>query len=264
MSLTDIIFIGRNKAYGAYELRQSYNQNIKRALMGTLFFTAFAGGYQSIYAMIHPVSRDTVIEIVCNMDHNIEIKPPTLPKEQIKPELKHGNPEAATTALLEKKAVKDRADMVDTAEAIPMTDVAISDHATAGTPGEVAGAKDGGGIIDMHVTAPPKEIPTVTIAEFMPEFPGGEDALLKYIHRNISYPTYENEMGIQGKAVVGFVIDENGKVTNVRMIRGVSKGIDRESMRVISSLPDFKPGMQSGRKVRVSYVVPLDFHQATD
>ena len=98
-----------------------------------------------------------------------------------------------------------------------------------------------------------------TVVEQMPEFPGGETALLKYIGNHISYPDYESHLGISGKAIVGFVVDEKGRVTDVKILRGVSAGLDREAIRVIRSLPDFKPGMQSGRNVKVSYVVPIKF-----
>lgn len=260
MSLTDMVFMGRNKAYGAYELRQNYNKNIKRALMGTLFFTTFAAGYQNLYAMMHHTVIKKDIEIVCNMAKEVKIeKPETTIKKMVPPQ---GKANAATTALLEKKAVKDNPTLVDTAVAID-PEVAISDHTSAGTPGEVPGVEKSTEIA-IHVAEPPKETPILVYAEIMPEFPGGEAALLSFIKRNISYPAYENEIGIQGKAIVGFVIDENGKVTNVSMVRGVSKGIDKESMRVISSLPNFKPGKQSGRNVKVRYVIPIDFHQASE
>ena len=260
MSLTDMVFMGRNKEYGAYELRQTYNQNIKRALMGTIFFTAFAAGYQNIYAMMHHTVIKKDIEIVCNMAKEVKIEKPEIIKEKVLPP--QGKANAATTALLEKKAVKDNPTLVDTAVALD-PEVAISDHTSAGTPGEVPGIEKGTEVA-MHVAEPPKETPILTVVEDMPEFPGGEAALLSFIKRNISYPAYENEMGIQGKAIVGFVIDESGKVTNVSMVRGVSKGIDKESMRVISSLPNFKPGKQSGRNVKVRFVVPIDFHQRSE
>jgi protein TonB len=260
LSQDEIIFIDRNKAYGAFDLRQSYNQHVKRAILGTIFFTSFAIGFEKLYASRHPVTEMEKIALIANISAPIEIvtPPPPTPKPEIKQVPPRGNPEAATSMAVEMKPAADNTHTDSIAPIDPET--AISDHAHDGAKGETPGVENGADL-EIHVTQPPKEVQTVSVAEIMPEFPGGEQALLNYIRSKLRYPDYDNEAGIQGKAVVGFVIDENGKVTDVKIMKSVSRGIDRESMRVISSLPDFKPGMQSGRKVRVRYVVPLDFHQ---
>ena len=262
LSQDEIIFIDRNKAYGAFALRLSYNEHIKRAMLSTIFFTTFAIGIQQLIASRHPLADKPEIAVLAKTsDINIVTPPPPPPpKPQVKAMPPAGSPEAATQRYTEMKPAEDNShtDSVAPIEA----NVEISDHAHEGQKGEKPGVKDGD--IGINVVQPPKDIPTLSVAEFMPEFPGGESALLAFIRNHINYPDYENTMGIQGKAVVGFVVDEYGKVTNVRMLKSVSRGIDRESMRVIQSLPAFKPGMQSGRNVRVSYVVPLDFHQKPD
>lgn len=97
------------------------------------------------------------------------------------------------------------------------------------------------------------------IVEEMPEFPGGELALRKYIASAIKYPTVATENGIQGTVFVSFVIDRDGVVSNVKIVRGVDPSVDMEAMRVVSSLPKWKPGKQRGRSVRVAYSVPIHF-----
>ena len=263
LSLDQIIFIDRNQAYGAFDLRRSYNEHVKRALLGTIFFTTFAIGVQQIYAKVHPLAQKEDIGVVAKLSDPIEIvtPPPPKPKPEIKQVPPPGKPEAASQIMAELKPADDNSHTDSIAPVDP--DIAISDHAHEGLKGIDPGVEKGPDLA-MRVVAPPAEIPTVTIAQVMPEFPGGEEALLNYIRKNLRYPDYENEVGIQGKAVVGFVIDENGKVTDVKILKSVSSGIDRESTRVIKSLPDFKPGSQSGRKVKVRFVVPLDFHQKTD
>lgn len=260
LSQDEIIFIDRNKAYGAFALRLSYNEHIKRAMLSTIFFTTFAIGVQQLIASRHPLADKPEVGIVAKLADAINIvtpPPPPPPKTQVKAMPPAGSPEAATQRYAEMKPAEDNTHTDTIAPIDP--EVAISDITREGQKREKPGIKDGD--IAINVVQPPKEIPTLSVAEFMPEFPGGESALLAFIRNHINYPDYENTMGIQGKAVVGFVVDEYGKVTNVRMLKSVSKGIDRESMRVIQSLPAFKPGMQSGRNVRVSFVVPLDFHQ---
>ncbi|MCF8357286.1 MAG: energy transducer TonB [Prolixibacteraceae bacterium] len=97
------------------------------------------------------------------------------------------------------------------------------------------------------------------IVEDMPEFPGGELALRKWIANNIKYPVIAAENGIQGKVYVQFVVDRDGSVSNARIARGVDPSLDQEALRVVNNLPKWKPGMQRGKPVRVSYTVPINF-----
>jgi protein TonB len=97
------------------------------------------------------------------------------------------------------------------------------------------------------------------IVEDMPEFPGGEMALRAYIANAIKYPVIAQENGIQGKVYVTFVVGRDGKVTNATIARGVDPSIDKEALRVVMSLPTWKPGKQRGKPVNVSYTVPINF-----
>ena len=96
-------------------------------------------------------------------------------------------------------------------------------------------------------------------AEIMPEFPGGMAALMKYLGANIKYPTISQEMGSMGRVIVQFVVDKDGTITNPTVARGVDAYLDKEAIRVISSMPKWKPGVQNGKKVRVKYTVPVSF-----
>ncbi|MBW6536903.1 MAG: M56 family metallopeptidase [Mariniphaga sp.] len=97
------------------------------------------------------------------------------------------------------------------------------------------------------------------IVEDMPEFPGGELELRKFIANNIEYPKAAQENGIQGKVYVTFVVDKNGEVANARIARGVDPALDQEALRVVNSLPKWMPGKQRGQNVNVSYTVPINF-----
>jgi len=97
------------------------------------------------------------------------------------------------------------------------------------------------------------------VVENMPEFPGGELALRKFIASAIKYPTIAQENGIQGKVFVNFVVDRDGSISNAKIARGVDPSIDKEALRVVNTLPKWKPGMQRGKAVRVSYTVPISF-----
>lgn len=97
------------------------------------------------------------------------------------------------------------------------------------------------------------------IVEEMPEFPGGNQALQRYLAESVKYPVIAQENGIQGRIYVQFVINSKGEVTNATVLRGVDPSLDREALRVVNSMPTWKPGKQRNRPVRVSYTVPINF-----
>jgi len=97
------------------------------------------------------------------------------------------------------------------------------------------------------------------IVEEMPSFPGGESKLMEFVAKNIKYPQIARETGIQGRVFVGFVVEPDGSISNVKLLRGIGGGCDEEAMRVIKSLPKWKPGKQRGKAVRVSYQIPVFF-----
>lgn len=98
-----------------------------------------------------------------------------------------------------------------------------------------------------------------TVVEKMPQFPGGDAALLKYISTQIKYPVIAQENGIQGRVVVSFVVNRDGSVVDAEVVRGVDPSLDKEALRVIGTLPKWAPGEQRGKPVRVKYTVPVQF-----
>ena len=97
------------------------------------------------------------------------------------------------------------------------------------------------------------------VVENMPEFPGGDLGLMKYIQKNVKYPPIAKEYNITGKVYVQFIVDKSGTVTNVKVVRGVDKNLDAEAVRVVKSLPKYKPGKQRGKPVRVMFTIPINF-----
>ena len=96
-------------------------------------------------------------------------------------------------------------------------------------------------------------------AEQMPQFPGGDAALMKYINSHIHYPAAAEENNIQGRVVVQFVVEKDGSVGQVKVARSVDRSLDNEAVRVVKSLPKFIPGKQNGQPVRVWYTLPVTF-----
>ena len=95
--------------------------------------------------------------------------------------------------------------------------------------------------------------------ETMPEFPGGDAGLMKYIQNNVKYPPIAKEYNITGKVFVSFIVDKSGSVSDVKIARGVDKSLDAEALRVVKSLPKYKPGKQRGKAVRVMFTIPINF-----
>ena len=103
------------------------------------------------------------------------------------------------------------------------------------------------------------EAPIFTVVESMPEFKGGMAKLYTYLGNNIKYPVMAKESGIQGKVYVTFVVERDGSITDVRVLRGIGGGCDEEAIRVVAGMPSWKPGKQRGKPVRVQYNLPVRF-----
>lgn len=98
-----------------------------------------------------------------------------------------------------------------------------------------------------------------TVVESMPEYPGGMAKLMSYLGNSIKYPPLAKESGIQGRVFINFVVEPNGSISNVKVLRGIGGGCDEEAVRVVSQMMKWKPGMQRGKPVRVSYNLPVKF-----
>ncbi len=117
-------------------------------------------------------------------------------------------------------------------------------------------------VIQAPVAAPveeEEEQQIFVVVEKMPEFPGGEEAMKRYLSRNIRYPLIAQENGIQGRVICQFVVNADGKIVDVEVVRGVEASLDAEAVRVIKSMPAWTPGKQGGKSVRVKYTLPIRF-----
>ncbi|MDL2305381.1 energy transducer TonB [Bacteroides sp. OttesenSCG-928-D19] len=139
-------------------------------------------------------------------------------------------------------------------------DIADVPDARLDTSEETGGAVDIGRYIAPEIEEDKvEETEIFTHAEYMPEFPGGTGALFAYLSKNMKYPVISQENNVQGKVIVQFVVDKDGSISNVVVARGVDPYLDKEAIRVIQSMPKWKPGMQRNTPVRVRYTVPVTF-----
>ena len=151
-------------------------------------------------------------------------------------------------------------DIVDNDEDIKEEEIQSSEdtnQATSGPSAPVASGPVMTGPVQVGEASDEDEI--FQVVEQMPEFPGGMEALLKYLGQNIKYPTMAQENGIQGKSIIEFVVNKDGSIVDPKVVKSLDPSCDKEAMRVIKAMPKWTPGKQRGKPVRVKYTVPVSF-----
>lgn len=105
----------------------------------------------------------------------------------------------------------------------------------------------------------PPEDRIYTVVNQQPDFPGGEKALIAYIKNNLKYPAFAEENGIQGRVTLSFVVEKDGSISNINVLRSPAEELSQEAIRIVKSMPKWKPGVLKGENVRVKYVLPVTF-----
>ena len=148
--------------------------------------------------------------------------------------------------------LKTQDELMNTKTAIGAIDVKGNDD----KGGEVLKLKEA---VAQPEPKPEVENKVFDVVEQMPSFPGGPSALMKYLSENVKYPVVAQENGVQGRVVVSFVVEKDGHITDVKVVRSVDPTLDKEAARVVKSMPSWIPGKQNGSAVRVKYNVPVSF-----
>lgn len=262
-SLDDIVFEGRNKAYGAYLLRRLYNSHImKAAIIATVLFFLFIS-IPLIANMIKGEEEAVVNERIIT---EVELAPPppldeaTPPPPPPPPDLPPPPPPVRATVKYTPPVVKRDNEVVEEEE-IP--DVEVLEEIDAGVE-TVEGSKDAPpdlGDIDgtSDVVAEVVEEKPYTYVEQMPTFPGGESEMMKYLGKNIRYPAAAQRAGIEGIVVLSFVVSKTGEISEIEVLKSLGGGTDEEAVRVVKTMPKWTPGKQNGRAVPVRYTLPVRY-----
>ncbi len=263
---TDLVFEGKNKDYGAYVLRKETGKRNVKALIWVLIGIAiiFALAYANLAiqnAMKSNATIDTDVELsklAQKKEAKVERKEPIKVEveqkvvEKVKSSVKFTAPEIKKDDEVKPEdEIKSQDDLSKTNTAIGTFDVKGNDEAE----GEVLKAKE------VVVDEKPKEEETKVfdVVEQMPSFPGGDAELMKYLNTHIKYPAVAEENGIQGRVVATFVVERDGSISDVKVIKSVDPSLDKEAIRVLKSMPKWIPGKQNGSAVRVKYTVPVTF-----
>ena len=237
----EIIFENRNMEYGAYDLRKRYDSATSISILGGVAFCVLLIAAFSISTEKGKASDGETIVIIETFD-------PIIP-DPVKPDIK---PPVELT-----NAIKNLAPVVttDTSANLILPDI---------TDNLVETIQDGnindtsGYVPENDLVAPEVKEPFIVV-EQMPEYPGGIPELMKFISENISYPQDAINNNIQGRVILKFVVNTDGSIDRIQILRGIDTSLDNEAIRVVKTLPRFSPGKQSGVPVPVWFSLPVLF-----
>ncbi|UOQ98457.1 TonB family protein [Hymenobacter sp. 5317J-9] len=263
-SLDDIVFDGRNRHYGAYQLRALYQRHVTRALViGTAIFALLL-----VFPLAAQWLKDRTPVAAPKIDEgNILIAPPldpTIPPPPVTPPPAQPPAQAPTPPSIRFTPPVVAPDPQVTEEVPDQKDLQNARISTVTVEG-----KDDPGLLDepLEAVEGPKTVgdavdtKVYVSVEQMPELPGGggQAAIVAAIQKSARYPGPALSNGIEGKIYASFTVNPKGEVTDVKIVRGLGYGLDEETMRAIKALPRFIPGKQNGREVSVSFTVPVTF-----
>lgn len=256
----DILFEGRNKKYGGYDLRKKYKRRatiaglISILTFGALFGSTLIKPKEEKLAEL-PEIKDVKLADPPPVDpHKPPPPPPVQPPPPVKPTVKFTPPVIKKNEEV-KEDEKPEPPKPEENKVVGPANIKGSDNPDAIDPGL---SPSGTGTGKPVESAPPAD-KIFTSVEQVPEFPGGMAALMKYLSNNIRYPAQAREDNIQGRVVLQFVVDKDGSVTNIVIQRDLPGGCGKEAVRVVSGMPKWKPGRQNNQAVKVYYTLPVTF-----
>ena len=247
----DLVFEGKNEAYGAYAIRQNTN---KRNLYAML---ALFAGIIAIVGSFLLVNVASEAIAAAQAEHETEV---TL--EQIEEEAEEQEEETVMNSekFTAYEMEDDAPDQVTkTQDEIAQSDVAVGavDYDKGSDEAEHV-LKVTDKVVD-EVPPVREETKVWDVVEQIPSFKGGDQALMEYLHKSIHYPAIAEENGIQGRVVCTFVVERDGSITDIKVVRSVDPSLDKEAVRVLKAMPKWIPGKQNGSAVRVKFTLPVTF-----
>ena len=267
----DMVFAGKNKEYGAYQLRKGTSGRNIKALLILVIAAALVGGFLAwkVIEQKQAEEQQAYMEAMELAKLQQQAKKEEKKKEPVKPKIepKKEIPVARETQKFTAPVIK-KDELVKEENQVKQMDK-LDEKVAVGTENK-EGVKDRtieSVRNEIAVAAPPPppapkpEVSTKVfdVVEEMPSFPGGNGALMSYLASNIKYPVVAQENGVQGRVIVSFVVERDGSISDVKVARSVDPSLDREAQRVVKSMPKWKPGKQNGSAVRVKYTVPVVF-----
>ncbi|MDB5025571.1 MAG: energy transducer TonB [Mucilaginibacter sp.] len=259
----DVVFTDRNKAYGAYDLRKQNPKNTSKALAIGIVVFVFLISFQTILNFISgfiPKAQEKVkiTNVVLQPPPPLDQKkPPPPPPEPPKPKVDQ--------VKFPPPVVKPDNQVKEQPPTVKELEVADPGQKTVkGDPNAEIKIDEPVGNSDVKQVTEEDPNKIFTAVEKEPNFPGGEAAFANYLGKNIHYPAIAKENNVQGKVFLSFVVERDGSLTDIRVVRGIGSGCDDEAVRVLKASPKWRPGIQNGRPVRVAYTIPISFTLQSD
>jgi protein TonB len=269
----DLVFEGKNKDFGAYVIRTEstmrHNKAVLWTLIGSVIFCLLAFGYVKASRYIEErrlAEWADQVDVIIDMSQEAEEPEPEQQvleqeKPEVLPEEVLNTIKVTEIAIVEDNEV-NREDEILSQDEIEQTNKAFGQtNVDNGQDDRTQFHTAVEEVVVEKKEEKPKEVKEEihTLVEQMPQFPGGEAALMKYLQSHINYPPMAVEKNVEGRVVVQFVVDKTGRVGEVKVVRSVDKDLDKEAIRVIKTLPKFTPGRQNGQVVSVWYTLPVSF-----
>jgi len=268
----DLVFEGKNKDFGAYVIRTDSPRRHTRAVLWTLIGTIISGLLLFGFVKANQYLEERKLaaqgeQKVVLIDMTEEADEPEHELiEQEKPEVPLEEEvmktyQATELQIVEDKNVREEDEIVSQDERMQTDAIAGSVTNSEGSTNlnEFKTPINNGVVVEQQPPVEEKPVEIFKSVEQMPQFPGGDEALIKFLSSHINYPPMAAENNIQGRVIVQFVVDKTGKVGEVKVVRLVDKDLDREAVRVCKLLPKFTPGRQNGQPVPVWYTLPVTF-----
>ena len=261
----DIIFADRNKAYGAYQLRRNYPKTVGRALITGLLLLGFLFVLPNILDAVRDLApKEKPIDVIAELGPPPDIDPNNPPPPPPPPP-PTPPPPTRTTVKFVPPVIKKDDEVVD--EKPPAVEELIEEKADIGTE-DKQGNDEAAPTIDenpseLQIIEQPKVVEEKTYELFdiqkPPSFPGGDGELMKFLAKNIEYPTLAKENNSQGVVALTFVVGKDGSVTDVQVVKDIGGGCGKEAVRVVKSMPKWVAGEANGNPVKVRFTLPVRF-----
>ena len=255
-----LIFEGKNQAYGAYKMRANSTKRHNLAMLAVLVIALIGFTIPTLVKLATPKQKEVMTEVTTlsklaepeiKQEEMKRVEPVAPPPPALKSSIKFTAPVIKKDEEVhEDNEIKSQEELTSTKVAISIADVKGNDEANG---------KDIADLKQVVTQAEPEPEKVFDMVEQMPQFPGGQAEMMQFISKNMKYPTIAQENGTQGRVTCQFVVGADGKVRDVKVLRGVDPYLDKEAVRVIMSMPKWIPGKQNGKAVSVKYTIPVMF-----
>jgi protein TonB len=259
-TLDDIVFEHRNREYGAYVIRKVYNKHVVRgmiiAILAFMFFLSLPVISKYLFPEEEIVKDEQVVDVNTLAEpppiDKTTPPPPPPPTEPPPPPVQKQIKFTPPVIKKDEEVQKDEMPPVEELEKAAVSTKTVEGNTNAPDLSGLEG--NGNAAVDEVV-----EDKIFTFVEQQPEFPGGTDAMQRFIRDNLKFPQLAIRNGVDGLVVLSFVVDQNGGISDIQVLKKLGAGTDEEAQRVVKSMPKWNPGKQNGRPVKVRFTLPVRF-----